>query len=105
LAGTPTGLGKHVVDQPRDGPETVLKGCAQDAANALTGDPRAGIEAERPARGTDVVQAFDGRVLRDAALSLGPRARELGTRSSESFGSFGQSRSAFRLEPGSGPVE
>jgi len=37
---------KHVVDQPRDRPRTILKGCAQDGANALTGDPRAGIEAK-----------------------------------------------------------
>jgi len=40
------GLGKDVVDQPRDRPRTILKGCAQDGANALTGDPRAGIEAK-----------------------------------------------------------
>ncbi len=105
LAGTPAGLGENVVDQLRDGPVTVLKGCAQDAADALTGDPRAGIEAERPARGPDVVQAFDGRVLRDPALSRGPRARELGTGSGESLGSFGRSRSTSRPEAGSGPVD
>jgi hypothetical protein len=46
LAATPAGFGEDIVDQPRDGPDTVVKGCAQDAANALTGNPRAGIEAE-----------------------------------------------------------
>lgn len=40
------GFGEDTVDQPRDGTDTFLKGCAQDAANALTGNPRAGIEAE-----------------------------------------------------------
>jgi hypothetical protein len=40
------GFAEDIVDQPRDGPDTVLKGCTQDAANALTGNPRAGIEAE-----------------------------------------------------------
>ena len=46
LAGTPVGFGEDIADQLRDGPDTVLKGCAQDAANALTGNSRAGIETE-----------------------------------------------------------
>jgi len=105
LTGTPAGFGEDIVDQPRDGPDTVLEGCAQDAANALTGNPRTGIEAERPARGPHVVQAFHGRLLSDAALSRGPRCRELGTGSGESLSGFGQSRSGSRPEAGSGPVE
>ena len=52
-----------------------------------------------------MVQAFDGRILGDAALSRGPRGRELGAGSGESLGGFGQSRSASGPEPGSGPVE
>lgn len=46
LRAMTAGLGKHIVDQPRDGPIALLKGRTQDAANALTGDSRAGIEAE-----------------------------------------------------------
>jgi len=52
-----------------------------------------------------MVQAFNGRVLGDAALSRGPRGRELGAGSGESLGGFGQSRSASGPEPRSGPVE
>ena len=52
-----------------------------------------------------MVQAFNGRVLGDAALSRGPRGSELSTGSGESLGGFGQSRSASRPEPGSSPVE
>jgi hypothetical protein len=46
LAVTPAGLGEHVVDQPWDGEFALLKGCAQDAPDALTGDSRAGVEAK-----------------------------------------------------------
>jgi hypothetical protein len=46
LAGTSAGFGEDIVNQHRDGLDTVLEGCAQDAANALTGNPRAGIKAE-----------------------------------------------------------
>jgi len=52
-----------------------------------------------------VVQAFDGRVLRDAALSRGAGGPELDTSGGESLGSFGQSGSNSRPEPDRGPVE
>ncbi|MEN3267677.1 MAG: hypothetical protein V7646_4571 [Pseudonocardia sp.] len=52
-----------------------------------------------------MVQAFDGRFLRNAALSGGPSGPQLGTGSGESLGSFGQSRGASRREPDSRPVE
>jgi hypothetical protein len=39
-----------------------------------------------------VVQAFDGSVLSDAALSARPRGPQLGTGGGKSLSSFGQSR-------------
>jgi hypothetical protein len=52
-----------------------------------------------------VVEAFDGCVVRDAALCRGPRGAELGTGSGESLGRLGQPRGMSGFGPRRGRVE
>jgi hypothetical protein len=105
LPGTTARIGEHHVDQPRRLPATVGQRGTEGGSHASTGDPRAGIEAERPARRPDVVQAFDSSVLSDAALPAGPRGPQLGTGGGEPLGCFRQPRGADCSAPDRRTVE
>ena len=56
--------------------------------------PRPRIEAERPSGDPDVVQAFHGGALSDAALPAGPCSTQFGTGGGESLSRFRESRGA-----------
>jgi hypothetical protein len=105
LPGTIARIVEYRVDQPRGLAAPVGQCGTYGGCQALTGDPGAGVEAERPSRRPDVVQTFTGSVLSDAALPAGPRGPQLGTGGGETLGSFGQARGADCSAPDRRTVE
>ena len=86
--GTLARLRQDRLGQPRHRPAPVGQRRTDDVHHSLTRYPRAEIEAQRPSRGPNVVQPFDGGVLRDPALPSGPRGRQLSIGGGKSLSSF-----------------
>jgi len=82
--------------QPRHRPAPIGQRRTDCVHHSLTRYPGAGIKAQRPSRGPNVVQPFDGSVLSDPALPSGPRGRELGIGGGKSLSSFPQPRRVDR---------